>query len=161
MKRVLLGALLSLLLSGSAWAAVTATPVFVQTPNVGVQTFIQGTDSAGTFKTVYTGGANGSKCTALMGISNDNGAAHLLTVRIVHSATNLSIVSATIPVSGTANTYGATLSLMATNVWVGLPLDSDGNPYFYLANGDTLQATFSTALTATDQINLMAVCGDF
>ena len=141
--------------------ALTATPVFVQTPSIGNQTFIQGTDTAGTFKTIYTGGSNGSKCTALMAISNDNSASHLLTTEIVHSATTTPMASVTIPVSGAANTYGATLNLMSAANWTGLPIDSDGNPYFYLASGDTLKATFATTLTSTNQINFMAVCADF
>lgn len=142
-------------------AAVTATPVFVQTPNIGVQTFIQGTDTAGTYKTLYTGGSNGSKCTGLMAESNDNSATHLLTVEIIHSSTTVPMAAVTIPLSGGASTYGTPLNLMSSTNWPGLPVDSDGNPYFYLTNGDTLKATYATNLTSTDQINFMAVCADF
>lgn len=138
--------------------AVTNTPVYVQTPNIGAQTFIQGTDTAGTFKTIYTGGTNGSKCVGLMAASNDT-VAHVLTVRITHSSTAIPMVGPTI--TGAANYASGGLNLMQSQNWPGLPIDSDGNPFFYLASGDVLAATFATALTSTDQINFMAVCADF
>lgn len=154
-------ALLALLPTTRGDAAVTATPVFVQTPNIGNQTFISGTDSAGTFKTIYTGATNGSKCVGLYAISNDNTATHLLTVEIIHGATTTPIEAVTIPLSGVANTYGVTLNLWSPANFPGMPVDSDGNPYIYLTNGDTLKMTFATAITATDQINVVATCADF
>jgi hypothetical protein len=50
---------------------------------------------------------------------------------------------------------------MSTTLWPGLPVDSDGNPYIILVSGDTLQATFATALTSTDFVNIVAQCADF
>src|SRR5271165_5399153 len=64
-------------------AAVSSTPVFVQTPNRGIVQFLQGTDSAGTYKTLYTGGSNGSKCTGMYITSND-AASHLVTIQLVN-----------------------------------------------------------------------------
>jgi hypothetical protein len=40
-------------------------------------------------------------------------------------------------------------------------VDSDGNTYIQLISGDTLKATFATALTSADQIEMFASCADF
>lgn len=50
---------------------------------------------------------------------------------------------------------------MTSTIWPGLPVDSDGNPYILIASGDTIQATFATALTAADVLNIVATCSDF
>ena len=52
-------------------------------------------------------------------------------------------------------------NLMSASVWPGLPVDEYGNPYIQLISGDTIQATFATALTSTAVINIVASCGDF
>ena len=65
MKRIIF-ALCTVLLASPAFAAVTANSVVTaQTPNRGVVQFLQGTDSAGTYKTLYTAGTNGSICFGL------------------------------------------------------------------------------------------------
>lgn len=165
MRRIIALALSAFIAAGqisSSFAAVSSTPVFVQTPNRGIVQFLQGTDVAGTYKTLYTGGANGSKCTGMYITSND-ATAHLVTIQLVTSA---------VKYGGTAISTGTTtpgyasgapaISAMSPINWPGLPVDSDGNPYFYLAGtGDTIQATFATALTTSDFINIVAICADF
>jgi len=145
-----------------AYAAVTATPVFVQTPNRGIVQFLQGTDSAGTYKTLYTGGANGSKCTGMYITSND-AAAHLVTIQLVNSSVKYGGMAISTGTTTPGFASGApAISAMAPVNWPGLPTDSDGNPYFYLAGtGDTIQATFGTGLTASTVINIVAICADF
>ena len=161
LKRVLLALALALV-PAAAYAAVTANSfVTPQTPNRGVQQFLQGTDSAGTYKTVYTAGSNGSRCYALWATNNDPSATHLLTVQIVSSTVKYGGVAVTSVVNaGFANGTPAQ-NLMAATLWPGLPVDQYGNPYIQLISGDTLQATFATSLTTSDVINLVAVCSDF
>jgi hypothetical protein len=161
MKRLFLAALL-FLCAAPAFAAVTANSVVTpQTPNRGIAQFLQGTDTAGTYKTLYTGATNGSKCSALWETNNDGSATHLVTVEIVNSAVKYGGVAVTSAVNdGYANAVPAK-NLMSATAWPGLPLDSDGNPFFFLASGDTLQATFATALTASTKISLVTVCADF
>jgi len=145
-----------------AFGATTPNSVVTaQTPNRGIVQFLQGTDSAGTYKTLYTAGSNGSKCNAMWMTNNDASATHLVTVQIVNSAvkyggTALTSVSSAGFVSGTA-----AQNLMTGTVWPGLPLDSDGNPFITLVSGDTIQATFGTTLTSSDLINIVVNCADF
>src|SRR5262249_17332419 len=59
-----------------AFAAVTPnSAVDPQTPALGLVQFLQGTDSAGAYKTVYTCGSNGSKIVAMVASSSDGSAA--------------------------------------------------------------------------------------
>lgn len=149
-------------LSLPALAAVTPNSVVTaQTPNRGIVQFLQGTDTAGTYKTLYTAGSSGSKCFALWETNNDASATHLVTVQIVNSAVKYGGVAVTSVLSeGFANGVPAK-NFFSSSIWPGLPMDSDGNPYLLLVSGDTLQATFATALTSTDVLNLTAVCVDF
>jgi len=155
-------ALLGAFLAGSSWAAVTPnSPVFMQTPTVGKVQFVQGTDSAGTYKTLYTAGTNGARCNAMWLTTDDGTTTHLVTVQVVSGGLRFGGVAAlTLQSQGFVNGTPA-LNLLAPTLWAGLPLDSDGNPYIQLATGDTLQATYATALTAATRINIVVSCGEF
>lgn len=151
-----------LALSIPALAAVTPNSVVTpQTPNRGIVQFLQGTDVAGTYKTLYTGGANGSKCIAIWETNNDGSATHVITVQVVNSTVKYGGVAQTTASNDGFASGTPAKSMFNTSLWPGLPNDSDGNPFIFLANGDTLQATFATALTTSDVINLEAVCMDF
>lgn len=165
MKRIILYVVgLCLLGYSPGWAAVTANSIITaQTPNNFKQNFVQGTDAAGTFKTYYTAGANGSKCNAVMIATNDGTAQHVMTLEIVNGGTSYPIctfTTALAPTNPPNNTYSATNEIGTTNC-AGLPVDSDGNPYLQLINGDVLKGTFATALTSGDQIIAYPICADF
>ena len=161
LKLLLAIAFLSLLL-GSADAAVTAnSAVTAQTPTEGRVQFLQGTDSAGTYKTLYTAGANGSRCNALWSTNNDASATHLLTCELVNGAVKYGGMAITSVVSAGYTTGNPAQNLLLPTVWTGLPSDSDGNPYIQMASGTTLQCTFATAITSSDKINIEASCADF
>lgn len=161
MKKLLLAFVFSLLCS-SAFAAVTANmAVTAQTPKAAFIQFLQGTDVAGTYKTLYTGGANTSKISAIWVTSNDTAVAHVVTCQYVHSAVFYGGVAVNVPINaGYANAIPAVNFMLLTN-WPGLDLDMPGNPYFYLNSGDTVQCTFATALTAATWINVSATVSDF
>lgn len=152
-----------LLIIGSVSQAAT-TPnsvVTAQTPNRGIVQFLQGTDSAGTYKTLYTAGANGSIVKALFSNTNDASTGHTVTCQIVNSTVKYGGVSVNVAAnSGFSNSFPS-VNLMAPVVWPGLPLDSDQNPYLILISGDTLQCTYATALTSATLLNIVTVVSDF
>lgn len=159
LKRITALVFAAMLVSTSAFASVTANSVITaQTPNNGKQNFVQGTDSPGTFKTIYTAGANGSRCNALVASNNDASATHVVTIEVVNGANSypLGTFVTTSPTSGQYNTVAA-----LGTVLFGLPVDVNGNAYIQLVSGDTLKATYATALTSTDQIDMFASCSDF
>jgi hypothetical protein len=146
----------------SALPAVTANSIVTaQTPNRGIVQFLQGTDTAGTYKTLYTAGANGSMCFGMWSTNNDPSATHVITVQIVNAAVKYGGVSLLSVVNAGFATAVPAQNLMAPANWPGLPVDSNSNPYIVLASGDTIQATFATALTASDVLNIVAFCVDY
>lgn len=162
MKKLLL-ALSLLFLTSSAFAATTANSVVTaQTPKLALVQFLQGTDVAGTYKTLYTGSANGSKISGLWMNNNDPSATHLVTCQVVRSAVLYGGVAITSVVSAGFSNVAPSQNLMSSTTWPGLPLDSNGNPYIYLASAsDSVQCTFATAITSTDLINVGAIVSDF
>lgn len=144
--------------------AVTATPVFIQTPKCGLTNFVQGTDSAGTYKTLISGGTNGTKVTSINVATDDGTATHVLTLAIQRSATNYVIGAYTIPLSSGTSGAIASVDLLRggpANLIPGLAIDNDGNPYIYLQSGDNLVMTFATALTSSKRIDVVTTAGDF
>ena len=151
----------SLTLASQAFAATTPNSwITPQTPNIGTQAFIQGTDSTGTFKPFYTGGANGSKCFAMMLNTNDQATTHLVSIEIVHTTSYVTATYLTV-INSTGLVYGPSINLLSSANWAGLPTDLNGNPFIFLTSGDTLKANYLTALNTSAQINIVAYCGDF
>lgn len=153
---------------GLALAAVTpGSIVTLQAPAVGLVQFLQGTDSAGTYKTLFTAGvggtpsSSGSKCNALWLTTDDGTATHVVTVQVSRGGIRYGGVAVTTTLSQGFVNGTPPLNLFAPTIWPGLPLDSDGNPYLQLMAGDLLQATYATALTASTRINLVINCGDY
>ena len=172
MKRHLLMLGVLALIIGLFVAAVTPNSIIApQTPKYQQTAFVAGTDTAGTYKTAYTGGANGTKITGIFIGSTDTAVAHLFTVQMSVSTSahctpvNLSCspgAAATIPInSGIANAVPV-FNLLSPGIWPGLPRDSDGNPYLYLSgSSQTIEATYATALTASTIIVMNVVAADF
>lgn len=151
-----------LLWAGSASAALSPNSyITAQTPTRGVVQFLQGTDTAGTYKTLYTAGTNGSVCNGMWANNNDASATHLITVQIVNSSVKYGGIAITSVVSAGFVNATPAQNLMSASVWPGLPVDIYGNPYIQLASGDTIQATFATALTSADVLNIVASCADY
>ena len=162
MKKILWLAVALGLCAAPVWAAVTPNSVVTaQTPSRGVVQFLQGTDTAGTYKTLYTAGTNGSKITGMFATSGDTAAAHLITCQIVNTAVKYGGVAVNVPLNSGMATGVPPVNLMNTANWPGLPLDGNGNPYFTLVSGDTLQCTYATALTAATFANVVAVAADY
>lgn len=158
---------LLLLLPTVAHATVTANSIVTaQTPNRGVVQFLTA-DAAGTYKVLYTGGTNGSRCNAIWLTTNDT-ATHVVTVQFANQTTVISGItggrgglSITTVAAGGTTAFATPINILLSSNWPGLPVDSDGNPYIQLTSADSLQATFATAITASTAVNLVASCSDF
>ncbi len=150
-------------LGQGALAATTPNSIVTpQTPNRGIVQFLQGTDTAGTYKTLYTAGANGSRCYGMVMNNNDVTTTHLVTVQIVNTAVKYGGSALTTALSAGFSNSTTAQPLMSSSVWPGLPVDQYGNTYIQLISGDTIQATFATALSTTaNVINLYVTCNDY
>ena len=144
--------------------AVTATPVLPQTPKITPQNFVQGTDAAATYKTLYTAGANGSKIVAINVVTDDGTATHVLTLALTRSSVNYGIGAYTIPINSGTDGAAAAIDLLKggpSTLIPGLPFDNDGQRYLLMESGDTLRMTFATALTASKRIDVVTIGADF
>ena len=161
MRKILLFFCALAILSGNAIAATTPnSAVRAQTPTNGKLQFLPAS-TPGTYLTLYTAGANGSRCNALMLSATDQTATHLVSCQIVNGGVKYGGTFGTTVLSGGAGVLTAQQNLMSPSAWVGLPTDSSGTPYFQLVSGDTFQCTYATAVTTADAVNLIAMCADF
>lgn len=160
---------LLLLVAQIAQAAVTATPVFVQTPKLGRTQLVAATlyaiNAGGTAVTntvaVYTCGANGSKITGIVAATNES-AARDVTLFIV-PASNVPYILTTVNVPIGAGTLNGTppVNLLSPSNTPGLPTDSDGNAYLQCESGDVIRAGSKTTMTASTITTFLAIGGDF
>lgn len=139
--------------------AVTNTPVFVQTPRVDVQNYTTA-DTAATYKTIFTGGTNGSKIVGVNITTDDTTAAHLVTIAVTRNSTNYVLGVASLTVAG-EGTQSGTVAVDGLS-GIRCPVDNDGQKYLFLqSTADTLRATFATAITAAKRIDVVATGADF
>jgi hypothetical protein len=134
--------------------------ITAQTPNRGLLQFTS-SSTAGNYATLYTAGPNGSKCTAIWSTNSDASATHLLTLQVVNTSVRYGGISIATTKSQGFASGASPLAILTGSTWPGLPMDSDRNPYLILAAGDSLQATFATAITSGAVVNLEALCSDF
>jgi hypothetical protein len=108
-------------------------------------------------KVVDTAGPSGSKYVSLVAASSDT-VSHLLAIQAGGSSIGL----IPIPASAGFNGIVPTVNLLDP-AFIPLPLDSDGNPYFFLNATETLSVAVSGAsVSAGAQINVHALAiGDF
>lgn len=139
--------------------AVTPTPVIAQVPkNSKVQ--ILPADASG-LKTIWTGGANGTKITAIIATSNDT-ATRDVQIGITTAAVFFPLATITLAINAGQVAGTPAVNLLDPAIMKGLPIDSDGNPYLFLSGaGDTLQIKSLTTVTAAKEIDVTAIGADF
>lgn len=135
--------------------------VLPQVPRIEPQNFVEGVDVAGTLKTIFTPGANGSKVVGVVATSRDNALAHTVLLYLTRSGTDYLL--GTVSVAAEAGHNGAVpgADIMDPAMNPGLPLDADGQPYILLEPDDLLKATFGTGLTSGKRMDLVTVGADF
>jgi hypothetical protein len=136
-------------------------PTFAKTPNRGFAQISSGTGSSG-LVTPYTGGANGSKVISIVVTATTT---QPLDVQWgVLNATSSFILYGTksVPAFAGSTDSIAAVNLLDTTATPGLPLDSDGNVYVFLASSADQIAAKSPTLVASGGINVtVPSAGDF
>jgi hypothetical protein len=139
--------------------AVTATPALPQKPNNG-KVQIANADAQAQ-KTVYTGGANGTKIAALVAQSTDTSARDVQ-ISITNGGTSYPLGTVTVAIGAGNSGAVASQNMLVPSAIPGLPIDSDGNPYIFLASAsDTLTVSALTTVTAAKLITVTAIAADF
>jgi hypothetical protein len=107
-------------------------PTFVKTPNLAAAAISTGISGQATVA-LYTGGANGSKINALVATAQNTTAPFDCHFGVSSGGTNWYIGTASVPISaGTASSVPS-VNLMS-NANAPLSIDSDGNPFLFLAS---------------------------
>src|SRR4051812_7179014 len=101
---------------------------------------------AQTQKTGYTAGTSGSKIVAILATSTDTSARDIQ-VSITNGGTSYPLGTKSVAITAGFVAGTPAVNLLDPTNMVGLPIDSDGNPFLYLISGDTL--TFSALTTVT------------
>jgi hypothetical protein len=160
LSKFLTVALLGLIAIVSIAAVTPNSFISPQTPKRG---FVQFT-SASTptaYVTLYTAGANGSRCYGLWLNSSDS-VSHQTFVQLSDGSILYGGVSLTTGTTTPGFANGApALNAISPSVWPGLPIDNNGNPYIQLQSGDLIRVTYVTAVTAAQGVNFTVQCSDF
>lgn len=137
--------------------AVQSAPVLPQTPNVGVVQLSTST-AANNFVTAYTGGANGSKITAISAVNSSTSTINLFAA-INSAATNFIFNSVQLVSNAGINGVLSPGSLMGSYQ----AIDGDGNPYLFLASSaQTLNVAISGSIqTAGGFVAVTVTAADF
>ena len=142
----------------------TSTPIFPQTIRNAATSF---TNTDGTnIKTVLTGGTNGTKIEWLNIASTDT-AAKDIQFSLSDGTTTFLISTLSIPATAGFVNSVLPISLLASATaspylpYFQFPLDVNGNRYVYLANGWSLRANFTSAITAAKTATVVLSVGDF
>lgn len=144
--------------------AVTATPVFVQTPNITLTNY-SSAQAAAAYVTIYTGAANCSKVVAVNVVSNAT-ESHTLSLAVTRNSTAYVLGSYIISSTTGTGTDGATpsVNMLAggpTGLIPSLPVDNDGQRYLYLTSLDTLQISSATSFTGGKKMDVICIGADF
>jgi hypothetical protein len=138
---------------------MSSTPVLIQTPNRGLA---QITNSSGTTaQTLYTGGSNGSKIVGVILTSTDT-AAQTVQLGFVYSSTTYILGTVPVPAGAGTNGTAPAVNVLASALLPGLPVDSNGQNYFFLKNAsDSITVVPLATITSGKIISAVAVAGDF
>lgn len=138
--------------------AMTSLPALPQNPK-SAKVQVLPADASG-LKTVYTGGANGSKITAVIATQND--VANTIVIGITNTAIFYPLATYTLPANAGQVAGTPSLNLLDPTVIKGLPIDNDGNPYIFLSSAsDLLQVKVGTTVTAAKEVDVNAFGADF
>lgn len=128
--------------------AQNVNPTFVKTPNFGSVQITTGTGSS-TLVTVYTGGVNGSKISSLIATALGTTAAFDVQWGVTNGSTFLLIGTVSVSAGAGSTDSVNTVNMMNTTSVAGLPIDSDGNPFFFLASSAWSVQTKAPATSST------------
>jgi hypothetical protein len=136
---------------------MSTTPTFVGTQDRGLAQITHATGT--TAQTLYTPPSTGSKIVALIATSTDS-VAQNVQIGFVFGGTTY--ILGTTPVPANAGNNGLVNSVNLLSTIPGLPVDNDGQTYFFMKNAsDSLTVVPLAVISVAALISVMAVVGDF
>lgn len=110
--------------------------------------------------TVYTAGSNGSKIIGLIAASTDTSSQNVQ-LAIQNGGTDYPLGNKAVPAGAGLNAGTIAVNLLDPTVIVGMPVDSDGNPFLYMVSGDTLVIKSGGTITSGKTLTVNALGADF
>lgn len=135
--------------------AVSHQGVFVQTPEIASVTATHG-DSTNK-KTIFTSATagQGTKIVSVTAVSTITTSNRTIQLFVAGNQVTTQVI-----VSNAGNVSTAA-PCNVLGLWTGLPVDNDGQVYFFLKAGNTLQASVTAAVTTNKAITYTAIGADF
>jgi len=133
---------------------MSSTPVFVQTPKIVSLALTNAT----TEQALFTAAA-AEKVVAVIVTSSEAGAI-IVKLSYTRGGTAYFMTAASVAAGSGINGTAATTDLLASTLIPGLPIDNDGQRYFFLQSGDVLNATAVTAHSSST-IHVTVIYADF
>jgi hypothetical protein len=128
--------------------AQNVNPTFVKTPNNNATQITTGT-GVGVIVTVYTGAANGSKIPSIIATGIGTTAAFDVQWGLVSGSTSFIYGTVSVP-AGAGSTSGiVSVNMLNATSNPGLTIDSDGNPFLFLASSAWAVFAKTTATSST------------
>lgn len=137
---------------------MSSTPVLPQTPVITPVQILNATGTAGI--NCASAGANGTKVVAMMATSSDT-VSHVVQIYLLRSATAYLLGATTIAALSGTSSAAPTVNMLDPTIVCGLPVDNDGQHYFFLKSGDTLQVASTDTVGSGKNINVITLQGDF
>jgi hypothetical protein len=144
--------------------ALSNSPVFVQTPKLSTAQIAVGDTTA--LKAVVTAGATQPiKVVGLFAVSSDT-AAKIIQISITDTSASLTNIIGTVAIpalSGFDGTASAVDLLRGgpNNLMPYLPIDNDGQAYFFLEATDILKVNAIATVTSGKFLYITAIAGEF
>lgn len=137
--------------------AVSHSGTYVQLPKLGLAQILPADTT--TRKTLITAGADGNKVTGISMSTTETSVDHVMQFWVARGGVFSLLITVNLPLN--SGFVIATPPVSAFALWTGLPLDNDGQKYFYLESGDVLSVSTTVTVTAAKQLDVMAVEGSF
>jgi len=122
--------------------AVSHSGTYVQLPKCGLAQILNA--DALSRKTLITAGADGNKVTAIS-MSNNDTFDRLIQIWLARSG--VFYLLNTVNVATNSGGVATVAPVNALNNWTALPIDNDGQKYFYLESGDVLSVASTTSVS--------------
>jgi hypothetical protein len=136
----------------------TSTPIYPQTINTPVAQILPADTT--TLKTLYTGGANGSRLEHLSCTSTDT-AARDLAFYLTVSGVDYLLATLNVPINAGNTNAIYPVDIFTHPAFSWLPIDANGNRYMYIASGAVLKVKALVTITAAKAIQFNVFGGDY
>ena len=137
---------------------MATAPVFLANSTIAFGTIANSTGVG--YVTCITGNTNGTKIVSVT-VTNTDSAARVVMLQVNRSGANVNIAAANVATLSGFDGVTPSVNLLSPTYWPGLPVDNDGQYFFFLNSGDILQAAVKTSVNASNNVFLTVLGGNF